>query len=416
MIRTRCALRQGALRYCAARRREEAKPVSTSRHDPSTAQQTVTVASPQQPLVTDGGARLTDLDLVYETWGALNSRRDNAVLVFHALTGDSHVASHPEVPDDRPGWWEPVVGPGRTIDTDHWFVICVNAPGSCYGSTGPCSIAPDGRRYGLRFPPFTVGDLVRAQARVLDHLGIRQVEAVIGGSLGGMEALEFAVAMPSRTRQAVVIAATARFHAQGIAYNEIQRRAIMLDPAWNNGEYDESAAPRVGVAVARMLGMLTYQSADLMDTRFGRNPARYSEWPEFAGRYDVEGYLHYQGDKLADRFDANTYLYLSRAMDSHDIGAGRGGLLEAAARIRASCLFVGISSDVLFPATYVEDSAGLIRQTGGQASYVEIESIAGHDAFLKEWDALDQVLTPVFNLDLAGSAAEIPRWVRAAAD
>lgn len=383
---------------------------------PSFAQETVTVASPDRPFVTESGQTIPILQLAFETWGQLNARRDNAVLVFHALTGDAHIASHPDVPDDRPGWWEPIVGAGKTIDTDRWFVICVNAPGSCYGSTGPCSLMPDGRRYGLRFPHLTIRDLVRAQAHILDHFGINQLEAVIGGSVGGMEALEFAVEYPQRTRQAIVIAATSRFHAQGIAFNEIQRRVIMLDPAWNNGDYEPGRGPRTGLAIARMLGMVTYQSADLMDSRQGRRPARYDAWPEFGGRYDIEGYLHYQGDKLADRFDANTYLYLSRAMDSHDIGYARGGLLEAASRISAQCLFVGISSDVLFPAELVEESAAQIRQTGGNAGYVELETISGHDAFLKDWDALSEALRPAFQPPDRANAELTTRWVRAAAD
>ncbi|MFW6075750.1 MAG: homoserine O-acetyltransferase MetX [Chloroflexota bacterium] len=361
---------------------------------PSPALRMRSVACTNSPFITERGERLDELTLAYETWGALNPRRDNAVLVFHALTGDSHAASHPEIDGDHPGWWEPVIGPGAPIDTDRHFVICANAPGSCYGSSGPASIAPDGQPYRLRFPALTVRDLVRAQLRLVESLGITRIQAAIGGSVGGMEALECALLAPEYVEQAIVVAASNRFHAQGIALNEIQRRTIMLDPSWRNGDYDPSRPPQQGLALARMLGMVSYQCDVLMEDRFGRNPARYTQWPEFQTRFDVEGYLHYQGDKLASRFDANSYLYLSRAMDSHDIGEGRGGLHEAAAALRASSLFVGISSDILFPPSYVRDSARLIQLAGGAADYVEMNSNSGHDSFLKDFDELATCIRP----------------------
>lgn len=359
----------------------------------SQALQFAEVASAQRPFVTEQGERLTELTLAYETWGTLSAARDNVVLVFHALTGDAHAASHPEIAHDRAGWWEPLIGSGRPIDTDRFFAICINVPGSCYGSSGPGTDDPSGTRWGLRFPVFSVRDLVNAQLRLLDVLGIERVACAIGGSLGGMEALEFAVTAPERCGRLVVVAASARFHAQGIAYNEVQRRAIMLDPAWNGGDYAPDANPGGGIALARMLGMVTFQSDESMTLRFGRNAdARYAEWPEFHGRFDIEGYLHYQGDKLASRFDANTYLYLLRAMDTHDVGRDRGGLRAALARISCPALFIGIRSDILFPAEHVQAAAEAAQAVGVAARYWELNSPHGHDAFLKEFERLDAVL------------------------
>lgn len=378
---------------------------------PSPALQHIDIATADSPFVTEAGARLDEVQLAFETWGTLNTARDNAILIFHALTGDSHVASHPDVPSDFPGWWEDLVGPGKPIDTNRFFVICANTLGSCYGSTGPASLAPDGNPYNVRFPNLSVRDLVHAQLQLVRALGVLDLAAVIGGSLGGMEAIEAALIAPDLVHRAVVIAASNRFHDQGIAYNEVQRRAIMLDPAWNGGNYDASASPAQGLAIARMLGMITYQCDQLMSTRFQRQPARYEDWPEFHGRFDVEGYLHYQGDKLASRFDANSYLYLSRAMDSHDIGRERGGLLRAAAKVQAACLFIGISSDILFPPHHVDDSAGLIRQTGGRARYVELETPHGHDAFLKDFEMIGAELAGFLpsSQEASDTGTELPR-------
>lgn len=359
---------------------------------PSLAQQAIRIATPADPFVTEAGARLDDVVLAYETWGRLTEQRDNAILVFHALTGDSHAASHPEVADDRPGWWEPLIGSGRPLDTDRFFVICANTLGSCYGSTGPCTIGPAGSRWGVRFPAVTVRDQVNAQLRLLDLLGIERLSCAIGGSLGGMEAIELATTASERVGRLVVVAASGRFHAQGIAFNEIQRRSIMLDPTWQGGDYGETQ-PAGGVALARMVGMLTFQSDESMTMRFGRHPvARYNAWPEFHGRFDIEGYLQYQGDKLATRFDANAYLYLLRAMDSHDIGRERGGLAEAAQRISARTLVIGVRSDVLFPTVHVQSTAEAISRGGGAARYWELNSPHGHDAFLKDFHRLDAIL------------------------
>ncbi len=350
------------------------------------------IATPEQPFVTEHGDILPVVDIAYETWGTLSPTRDNVVLICHALTGSSHVASH--APDDQPGWWEPMVGPGRFIDTDRYFVVCANVLGSCYGSTGPRSIDPrTGRRYNLRFPLITIRDIVRTQALLLDQLGIDRLYAVIGGSLGGMQVLEWAAMYPDRVERIVPIAVGGQFSDQGIAYNEVQRRAIMLDPAWQNGEYEDGEGPQRGLAIARMLGMITYQSDELMTARFQRRTeARYTAWPEFLGRYDVEGYLHYQGDKLVRRFDANCYLYLTRAMDSHDLGRGRGGYPAGLALIRARTLCIGIRSDILFWPSQVRQLAEHLRTFGTDARYWELDSPNGHDAFLKDFDQIGPVI------------------------
>ncbi len=348
----------------------------------------IAIATESDPFVTEHGDVLPSVEIAYETWGTLNAARDNVVLVLHALTGDAHVAAHG--PDDQPGWWDVLIGPGRAVDTNRYFVVCSNLLGSCYGSTGPRSIDPrTGRRYNLRFPLITVRDIVAAQARLLDRLGIEQLHAVIGGSLGGMQALEWAAMYPERVERAIPIATSGRFSPQGIAYNEVQRRAIMLDPGWKGGEYEDGEGPRQGLAIARMVGMITYQSDELMARRFGRSTeARYTAWPAFKTRYDVEGYLHYQGDKLVRRFDANSYLYLTRAMDSHDLGRGRGGYERGLRRIAARVLMVSVSSDILFPPYQARDVAKRLRDLGRDAAYCEIESPNGHDAFLNDAEKL----------------------------
>jgi homoserine O-acetyltransferase/O-succinyltransferase len=362
-------------------------------------QSTRTIASVTDPLITEGGQRLDHAEIAYETWGRLSPRRDNVILLIHALTGDAHAASHHEA--DQPGWFEGMIGPGRALDTNRFHVICTNLLGGCSGSTGPRSINPaTGQRYNLAFPALTVRDLVRAQARLLDKLGIKRVHTVIGGSLGGMQALEWAIMYPDRVGRIVPIASSAYFSPQGIAYNEVQRRAILMDPDFNNGNYDDENKPEQGLAVARMLGMITYQSDELMTSRFGRSTeAKYHHWPEFQNRFDVEGYLHYQGDKLVNRFDANSYLYLTRAMDSHDIGWKRDGYENALQHIDVPTLGVGISSDILFPAKYTIDFVERLARIGRDANYCEIESPHGHDAFLKDFDRLDALVRDFIHQD-----------------
>ncbi|HLZ24821.1 MAG TPA: homoserine O-acetyltransferase [Ktedonobacterales bacterium] len=347
-------------------------------------------------LTLDSGEVLAPVTLAYETWGRLAPAADNAILLCHALTGSAH-ARDAELPDDpRAGWWNPLIGPGRAFDTNHYFVICSNVLGGCNGSTGPTSPHPaDDEPYRLRFPLVTVGDMVRAQHALLHHLGITRLAAVAGGSLGGMQALEWTLAYPGDVARAVVVGASAQLSAQGLAIDDIGRQAILSDPAWQDGSYAPGKGPATGLGIARMLALLTYTSPAGLAERFGRRAATQpSTWPSFGPRLDVETYLHHQADKLVRRFDANTYLYLSSAMDRYNATDGRGSEADTLARVQAEVLAVGISSDWLFPAAHVRALAEGIVAAGGRARYVEVQSLNGHDAFLKDWDQMEAILRP----------------------
>ncbi|TCJ18477.1 homoserine O-acetyltransferase [Rubrobacter taiwanensis] len=349
------------------------------------------------PFEPELGGYLPEVSLTYETWGELDETQENAVLIVHALTGDSHAAGAPDEKYRRGGWWDPMIGPGRPVDTDKYFVICSNVLGGCSGSTGPASEDPEtGYPYAMRFPVVTIRDMVRAQKRLLDRLGVRRLAAVAGGSIGGQQALEWAVEFPDFVRKAAVVAANGALGPQGLGMSEIGRRAIMADPDWQYGDYyGTGRRPDAGLAIARMAGMMTYQSAPGQWERFGRRPAtRPALYPEFGGRFEIESYLHYQGRDLVNRFDANSYLYLTRAMDLYDVGAGYASHEEAYSRIRAEVLFVGISSDWLFPASEVRAAAEQAKEAGADAAYAEIESMNGHDSFLKDWDQMRSILGP----------------------
>ncbi|CAN5797340.1 homoserine O-acetyltransferase [soil metagenome] len=343
------------------------------------------------------GGSLREVTLAYETWGELNDAADNAVLLVHALTGDSHAAGGASEGHRRGGWWDPMVGPGRALDTGKYFVVCSNVLGGCSGSTGPASTQPGTRRpYGMRFPVVTIRDMVRAQRRLLDALGVRRLALVAGGSIGGQQALEWAVEYPDFVERAVPVAATGALGPQGVGMSELGRRAIMADPDWRDGDYyGTGRRPDRGLAIARMAGMMTYQSAAGQWERFGRRPAgRPALYPEFGGRFEIESYLHYQGSELAGRFDANSYLYLSRAMDLYDVASGYESEEEAYSRIEAEVLFVGITSDWLFPAAEVRAAAESAKMAGAQAHYAEIDTLSGHDAFLKDWKELSEAIQP----------------------
>ncbi len=343
------------------------------------------------------GGALPEVTLAYETWGELNEAADNAVLLAHALTGDSHAAGGPSEGYRRGGWWHPMVGPGLPVDTQKYFVVCSNVLGGCSGSTGPASVEPGtGRPYGMRFPVITIRDMVRAQRRLLDDLGVRRLALVIGGSIGGQQTLEWAVEYPDFVEKAAPIAATGALGPQGLGMSEIGRRAIMADPDWQEGDYyGTGKRPDAGLAIARMAGMMTYQSAPGQWERFGRRPAgRPALHREFGGRFEIESYLHYQGRELTQRFDANSYLYLSRAMDLYDVAAGYESDQEAYSRIEAEVLFVGITSDWLFPPGEVRASAERAQRAGAEAGYAEIDTLSGHDAFLKDWTELTDTIKP----------------------
>lgn len=346
------------------------------------------------PIQLELGGALPGATVAYRTWGQLNGSRDNAVLVLHALTGDSNAAG-------EGGWWEPLIGPGRAIDTDRAFVICANILGGCQGTTGPASIDPfTGRPYAMRFPLFTIGDMVTLQRRLVESLGITGLIA-IGGSIGGCQALEWATRHPELVRASVPVAATAALGPQAIALNEAGRRAIMADPDWRGGEYaSEGVFPADGLAIARMIAMTQFHSDESMDARFGRKPAtRPSLYPSFGGTFDVEGYIHYHGAALVRRFDANSHLYLTRAMDLYDLYRD-GGARKWIDRIDAPMLLLGIRSDWLYPAKGVIELHDQVAARGKEVAYIELDSPDGHDAFLKEWDMLTEAIGPFVSASL----------------
>ncbi|HEX6420524.1 MAG TPA: homoserine O-acetyltransferase [Acidimicrobiales bacterium] len=351
---------------------------------------------PERPFALEGGGLLRDVTLAYETWGALAPDGGNAVLVCHALTGDSHAAGrmgpgHPSV-----GWWDEFVGPGKALDTDRWFVVCVNVLGGCQGTTGPASPHPDdGRPWGSRFPVVTIRDMVRTQAAVADHLGVRRWALVIGGSMGGMQVLEWGVMYPERVRALLPIATAAAASAQQIGWWSSGRRAISIDPRWRGGDYYDAApgnGPHDGLATARMVSMMTFRSDDVFSAKFGREVVEPVEGYSLWQRFQVERYLEYQGDKLVRRFDANSYLVLTKAMDLHDLGRGRGGVTAAFARVRAPLLSVGISSDILYPPHQSREIVEVATAAGVPARYRELDSPHGHDAFLIELDPLGDIV------------------------
>lgn len=346
------------------------------------------------PLVLESGASLGQITVAYETYGTLSPAADNCILVCHALTGDSHPLRHNA--DQRPGWWEQAVGPGRAIDTRRYFVVCSNVLGGCQGSTGPGSSNPTtGRPWGTDFPLVTTRDMVRVQRALLDELGVRKLHAVVGGSLGGMQAMEWAVTYPDDVLGIVPLGSGGRFHPQGIAYNEVQRQAILTDPNWRGGHYYDGAGPDQGLRIARMLGMITYRSDESMWAQFGREVRGAGADLErgFGITYQVESYLHHNGDTLLRRFDANTYLYLSKAMDLHDIGRGFPDYASAYGHIKAKALVVGIRSDILFPPYLSVEIVDMMREAGRKAQYIEIDSKWGHDAFLVDFLSVSEPIS-----------------------
>ncbi len=344
----------------------------------------------ERELNLQGGTKLGPITLAYETYGELNEDKSNAILVLHALSGDAHVAGKHAASDTKPGWWDDAVGPGKAFDTSKYFVICSNVIGGCRGSTGPTSVDPKtGKPYGLSFPVITVADMVEAEKLLIDHLGIEKLLAVTGGSLGGMRALQWAVSYPDRVRSAIVLAATARVSAQSIALNEVARQAIYADPNWKKGDYHDGERPNVGLALARMIGHISYLSETSMREKFGRHLQEREQYGyEFNTEFRVESYLKHQGLTFTKRFDANTFLYITKAIDYFDLSLGLPSLADAFRNVTAKFLVVSYSSDWLYPAAESEEMVRALLQNGIDATYVEIESSYGHDAFLLEVDRL----------------------------
>jgi homoserine O-acetyltransferase len=358
----------------------------------------VLLADAADPLPLDCGGGLAPVEVEYELYGELNEARDNAVLVLHALSGDAHAAGWDAAAgrdgrpwrEKHPGWWDSLIGPGKPLDTRKLCVICANVLGSCYGTTGPASEDPaTGRPYGLDFPVVTVGDWVRLQARLVEHLGIDRLLAVVGGSLGGQQALEWTLAYPGRARLAVILASSTRLSDQGLAFNAVGRHAITSDPAFQGGDYyDGGHAPDQGLAIARMLGHITYLSETAMREKFGRRYQDGNSSPGFhlGVDFEVESYLQHQGRAFVERFDANSYLYISRAMDYYDAASswGEGDLDRALARVDSRFLLVSFSSDWLYPPEQMRELALGLCRNRKPVTYVDLPSSYGHDAFLLE--------------------------------
>lgn len=348
-----------------------------------------------EALPLESGQRLGPLTIAFETYGRLNQTRSNAILLLHALSGDAHAAGRHSPADRKPGWWDSMVGPGRPFDTSRYFVICSNVIGGCMGSTGPASRDPrTGQPYGARFPVVTIGDMVRAQTRLIDALGIEQLLAVAGGSMGGFQALEWATAYPGRVGGALLLATSARSAAQTIAWNSIGRRAIMSDPRWRGGDYYGHEPPSDGLAVARMIGHVTYLSEISLEEKFGRRLQGARE-PAFSleREFAIESYLDYQGASFNARFDANSYLYITKAMDYWDLPARYGSLDAAMARVQARTLLISFTSDWLYPTAESRAIADALTRQGRPVEHVELPSTAGHDAFLVDEAAQRPIIT-----------------------
>jgi homoserine O-acetyltransferase len=354
----------------------------------------VTFDQPGQELALEGGGTLAPFTIAYETYGKLNERRDNAILVTHALSGDAHVAGRHSANDKRPGWWDMMIGPGKGLDTDKYFVISSNVIGGCSGSTGPASPDPaTGRPYGTDFPIITIADMVNAQAMLVDHLGIDKLLAAVGGSMGGMQVLEWAVSHPDRVHLCLPLATAARQPTQAIAFNEVGRQAIMADPDWHGGHYYGGRTPAKGLSVARMIGHITYLSDEAMQEKFGRRLRDVHDYSfTFSADFEVESYLRYQGLSFTNRFDANTYLYITRAIDYFDLTRRQGTLVDAFRDVTARFLVLGFSSDWLHPPYQLKEIVSALRATQKHVSYYEVESHYGHDAFLLEREKMEGII------------------------
>ncbi len=353
----------------------------------------------KEPFTFESGETIPEFTLRYETYGRLNADRSNAILICHALSGDHHCAGVHSLRDRKTGWWNNMIGPGKPIDTTRFFVICSNTLGGCQGSSGPSSINPvTGKRYALDFPLVSIRDIVAAQYRlIVDGLGLERLFAVVGGSMGGMQALQWAIDYPEMVERLLPLATTARQSAQAIAFNEVGRMAIMQDPAWQNGEYEPGSGPDVGLSVARMMAHITYLSDQGMEEKFGRERIASGDARErFGAEFQVESYLRHQGRSFINRFDANTYLYLTKALDRFDLYGVSGHLEDAMEHIAARMLVVGFSSDWLFPPQQNREIVHALLRCGKDASYAELNMSLGHDSFLVRAPELYELIRRFF--------------------
>lgn len=349
-----------------------------------------------EPFRLESGATLQPVTLAYETYGALNADRSNAILIVHALSGSAHAAGYHTPDDPKPGWWDDCIGPGKAFDTQRFFVICSNVIGGCYGSTGPSSLNPaTGKPYGLSFPVVTIGDMVKAQVKLIDHLGIEKLLCVAGGSMGGMQVLAWAASHPERVKALIPVATTARHSPMLIALSEVGRQAIYADPHWNQGDYYEAAKkPDAGLAVARMVGHITYLSDESMQQKFGRRLQDQEKYGyEFQTEFAVESYLKYNGHNFTRRFDANTYLYVTKALDYFDLSQETGSLAAAFVNsAQLKYLVISFNSDWLYPSYHSKELVRVLNLVGADVTYLDIQSSWGHDAFLLEVDTMTKLL------------------------
>ncbi len=352
-----------------------------------------TFGEPPAELELRCGKKIGPVTLAYETYGTLNKDKSNAILVLHALSGSAHAAGYHTEFDKHPGWWDHYIGPGKPFDTEKYYVICSNVIGGCNGSTGPASINPRTRMpYGLNFPIITIKDMVQAQSYLIRHLGIKKLLTVAGGSMGGMQAVKWAIMFPDMVSSVIAIATSASLSAQGIALNEVGRQAIINDPKWNGGDYYDSTPPDAGLSLARMIGHITYLSEKLMHEKFGRQFQDLNN-PEldFNNEFMVESYLHYQGSSFVDRFDANSYLYITKAIDFFDLKKDyNGSLINAFESVKANFLIISFKSDWLYPSSQAREIVQALRATGKNVVYTDMETDKGHDAFLLENPPLEK--------------------------
>ena len=357
-----------------------------------------TFAQPPHELKLDCGQKLGPITLAYETYGQLNRDKTNAILVVHALSGDAHVAGWHQG-DKAPGWWDIMVGPGKALDTGKYFVICSNIIGGCKGSTGPSSVDPRTKKpYALSFPMITIADMVCAQKRLIEHLGIEKLLSVVGGSMGGMQVLQWVAAYPNNLRSVIPVATALKHSPQQIAFDEVGRQAVMADPAWNQGNYYGRKAPEKGLAVARMIGHITYMSDKSMEEKFSRRLKDSNYSFKFVTDFEVEGYLRYRGDNFVRRFDANSYLYITKAMDYFDLSGSK--LFTKDGKIDVRFLVIAFKSDWLYPAYQSQEIVRQLKLRGLDATYCEINSTYGHDAFLLEVEEETRLIKPFLDKTL----------------
>lgn len=359
-----------------------------------------TFADKPNELVLESGLRLGPVTLAYETYGRLGIDKDNAILITHALSGDAHAAGHHEGEKD-PGWWDRMIGPGKAFDTNRYFIICSNVIGGCSGSTGPSSInEATGAPYALNFPVITISDMVEAQRRLVDHLQIERLLCVAGGSMGGMQALQWVASYPERVRSAIPIATALKHSPQQIAFNEVVRKAVMADPAWRGGNYYDHGQPKRGLSLARMIAHITFMSDQSMEEKFSRRLRNGNYSFRFAPDFEVEGYLRYRGDSFVRRFDANSYLYITKAMDYFDLSDGR--LIPADRPVDTRFLVISFKSDWLYPSRQSREIVRHLKMRHVDATYCELGSTYGHDAFLIETEELSALIRPFLDKTFSG--------------